>query len=193
MSLAMKKTKREKRQSRRAWMVAIAFWGNLVFAVLIYASVALSPKMISYFDLKQQWYENQSKLVTREQQVLYLNRVVTALETDPEFAQELARNDFDRSRPGYEHLPVAPELTLDARSMAAFDVPEEESRPWYYPILKILATKKKVRMILLGFACGLMLFSFVFLHESHIDQLRVMKIQTFRMVHRCMGRYKASS
>jgi hypothetical protein len=149
----------------RGWFVSLLFWLCLFLAGAMYAAVALSPKLLAWASLRDEHYGNQVRLVELEKQVKYLGRVVDALEDDPEFAAQLARVDFDASRPGDERITVDPSLSLDAR---------DESRPratvdrtaWYLPLLRQFADRPEFRRALLTIAAALSIFSFAFLQEA---------------------------
>ena len=131
--------------SKFGWIVSLAFWLVLFGAVGIYASVSLSPKLLTYLELHNEYYVNQVRLVRIEKQVDNLSRVVVALENDPNFAAELARIDFDAERPGDERIPVDAELSLDGRPANASLAVPAASLPWYGPLLEVLANSHRFR------------------------------------------------
>ena len=148
--------------------MSLAFWLCLLLAAVVYASVALAPKLLGYVKLNDEYRKNRTELVALEQRVSHLERVKDALENDPEFAAELARIDFDASRPGDERIAVEPLLSLEAvpttarPSAAAFD-----GHPaWYAPLLGVLAGNRTVRMSFLAIAAVVTLGAFTFLHET---------------------------
>jgi cell division protein FtsB len=147
-------------------IVSAAFWLCLFAAAGLYAAVALAPKFHTYLELKQQHRAGQMELVKLEQQVHYLQKVVNALETEPAFSAELARIDFDASRPGDERIPVDPSLRLDDRSRETEPpLPLPVSR-WYEPFLDPLARNTRLRGGLLAIAAVLVIGAFTFLQES---------------------------
>ncbi len=158
--------------SKFGWIVSLAFWLVLFCAVGVYASVALSPKLLTYLNLHNEYYVNQVRLVRIEKQVENLGRVVVALETDPNFSAELARIDFDAERPGDERIPVDPELSLDGRlANATLSVPAT-SLPWYGSLLKVVANNNRFRTTLLFTSAMLTILAFTFLQESQTRQLQ---------------------
>lgn len=158
--------------SKFGWMVSLAFWLVLFSAVGIYAAVALSPKLLTHLKLQNEHYVNQIRLVRIEQQVENLDRVIVALETDPNFAAELARIDFDAERPGDERIPVDAELSLDGRpANATLDVPVA-SLPWYGSLLEVVANSNRFRALLLLTSATLTILAFTFLQESQTRQLQ---------------------
>ena len=161
----------ESHESRLGWLVSLLFWSCLLIAATCYALVALAPKLVTHFGIREDRYANQVRLVALERQVSYLERVVQALESDPAFAAQLARIDFDASRPGEERIAVGAELSLNAREVAASDHVDEVQSHWYAPALQRLANDTKLRRQLLVVAALLTVFSFTFLQESQSPQL----------------------
>lgn len=159
--------------SSSAFFVSLSFWLTLLCAAVLYAGVALSPRLLAHIELQRRFYESQVRLVQLERQAEQLARVVQALHTEPDFAAELARVDFDAVRPGEEHIPVEPELALDTRTSAAPSPLPAATLPWYAPLVKQPAENHQLRNALLVAAAVLVLFGFTCLHESHADQLRL--------------------
>jgi cell division protein FtsB len=155
-------------ERQHTWRVALAFWLSLLFSAVLYAAVVLSPKLLDYVALENEFQTNRAELVSLEQRVLHLERVSEALKNDPEFAAELARIDFEASRPGDERIAVEPLLSLEAvpattrSASAAIDGP----LAWYTPLLEVLARNQTLRMSLLAIAAVVMVGAFTFLHET---------------------------
>ncbi len=144
----------------------------LLCAAGLYASVALAPKLLMYLTLKNQYYGTQVRLVSLEQEVSDLHKVVEALENEPDFAAQLARVDFDAARPGDERISVDSNLTLDSRMNDASVAIPVSTLPWYGPFLKVLAQNGKLRTLIMVLSAGLIIVAFTFVHESQADQLR---------------------
>lgn len=157
---------------KHAWAISVAFWLCLFCAAGLYASVALAPKFWTYLNLKNEYIANQVRLVSVERQIGYLKRVVVALESEPEFAAELARIDFDAVRPGDEHIPVDPGLTLNAPLSEPPSAVPPPTLPWYGLFVEPLARNPKLRSVILGLSVLLTIGAFTFLHESQARQLR---------------------
>jgi hypothetical protein len=153
------------RESLRAWIVSPAFWLCLVLAAVLYATVALAPKLLTHLLLKHEYYAHQVRLVTLERKAQYLGKVVHALEHDPDFAAELARIDFAAARPGDERIPVDPSLSLEARTEPALST-SAAKLPWYTPLVRRLATERRLRTATLAFAALLLVAAFTFLNET---------------------------
>ena len=155
-------------ERQHTWRVSLAFWLSLLFSAALYAAVALAPKLLDYVALDTEFQTNQAELVSLEQRVTHLERVSDALRNDPEFAAELARIDFEASRPGDERIAVEPLLSLEADpattrlASAAIDGPVA----WYIPLLEALTRNRTLRMSLLAIAVIVMVGAFTFLHET---------------------------
>ncbi len=155
----------------RSWAVSLSFWGCLLLSAVLYASVALSPKVVNYIRLRTDFNATQFELVELEREVQYLARVAEALER-PDFSEELARVDFDASRPGDERIRVNPTGTPINREALDASVPEETvsrpaiAYPWYMPLIDMLATDMKLRRSLLIASSVVVLVAFTFLQEG---------------------------
>lgn len=155
-----------------AWFVSLLFWLALLVAAGLYAAVALAPRYLAWLELREEFYRNQVRLVALERQAAYLNSVVAALENDSQFAAELARIDFDASRPGEERIPVERHLSLDGRSADPAAAPLASSLPWYAPLVALAAQDHRLRRNVLIAAAVVVIVAFTFLHESQAPQIR---------------------
>jgi len=149
-----------------SWVVSLLFWGQLLLAAALYASVALSPKLMSYVGLRTEYTRSQSQLVLLEQQVNELQQVTEALQNDPRVLRELARIDLDAVRPGEERIPLQNELMLQSRVVPRRIHEPEVTRTWYQPALEAFATNSRLRTGFLLAAASLILISFTFFHPS---------------------------
>jgi len=156
---------------RYGWVISLAFWLTLFLCAGMYAAVALAPKLLRYAETRNRWRTNQQRLVMLEEKVGYLRQVARELQHDPEFAAELARIELNASRPGEERIPVDETLRLDAVNPAVVKPEEAFEHPWYLPALQQLAGNAALRRALLMAAAALLLFAFVFLHESQSRRL----------------------
>ena len=158
-------------QSSRSWAVSLSFCGCWLLAVGLYASVALSPKFANYIRLRNDFHVTQFELVELEREVNYLSRVAGALER-PDFSEELARVDFDASRPGDERVRVKPKGSPISRETIDASAPEDlvgrpaMAFPWYMPLVDMLASDAKLRETLLIAAGVILLVAFTFLHDG---------------------------
>lgn len=150
-------------------VASLAFWCCLFSAAGLFAALALAPKLHTYRELRREYIGMQQKLVGKERQVDYLQKVADALEHDPEYAAELARIDFGTDETE-ERIPVDPKLglsgavtpNLNAKGLAgserngSTDILES-------PLLDTLSVDRRVRSSLLGATCLLVLVAFTFL------------------------------
>lgn len=148
-------------------LVSLAFWVSLVASAMLFAAVSLAPKLLAWRTLQEQFRSQQTRLLVLEQQTEQLDRVVQALEQDPQFSAELARLEFDALRPGEEVIAVDGSLSLNP---IVHDRPEarisaQSADPWL-PWLKRLAGDEPLRLGLLAAAACVVIVAFTFLHEG---------------------------
>ncbi len=151
-TIAMRRTATNESDNETAaqpggWFASVLFWLALLVAAVLYASVVLAPKVLAYLDLRDEYVANQVELVAREREVNYLSSVAGALRSDPDFAAELARIDFDAVRPGEERIAVEEHLSLQPRSLEAAAAVEPPNVPYaeFARELAALADRPKYR------------------------------------------------
>jgi len=153
-------------RSKIGWVASLLFWSCLLLSASLYGAVVLSPKVLTHLDLQNEHYANQVRLVSLERQTRYLTDVATALETDAEFVNELARVDFDAVRPGEERIAVDDTLSLQARP-TKLSLPEPASaRPWYASLLSVAAHHRQSRRTMLFAAAIIAIAAFTFLQDA---------------------------
>jgi len=168
--------------------MSVAFWLSLLVSATVYASVALSPKYFAYLELKGKYYTGQVELVSLEKQAKYLKRVIRALETDPNYAAELARVDFDANNREGESIPVDSNLELKTKKLTPHQQ-KTATLPWYGPAVRILAENESLRSSLLIFSGFLILVAFTFLHDAPKRSLQML----LKPAYFIKGRYVKSS
>jgi len=173
MSLAEKQLRIDNPNKPNGHQMSVAFWSSLLISATVYASVALPPKYLAYLELKGEYYNGQVELVTLEKQAKYLKRVIRALETDPNYAAELARVDFDANDSEGESIPVGSTLELKTKQLAPL-FQKSKMLPWYGPAVRILALNDSLRSSLLIFSGALILVAFTFLHDAPKRSLQVL-------------------
>jgi hypothetical protein len=151
--------------------ISLAFWLCLLFAAILFALVALSPKFFIYLQLRSQFDMNQRRLVGFEVQADQLQRVIDAIRNDKDFASELTRIEFDAVRPDEEVIPVEVALKLDARAGELLPPTTTMVHVWYEPFVKHLASDSSLRMSLLAAAALLVVVSFSLLQPAGAAQL----------------------
>lgn len=179
-------------ESHFGWIISLTFWIFLFIAASLFAAVVLSPRYLSYLNLRNEYLTTQVQLVSLENQVEYLKQIAHSLEHDPEFRSEVARVDFDAVRPGEERIAIAPELALDVPHWNPNQKIPLVSHFWYEPMLTVLSENQKVRSSILLSAAAIVILSFTFLHESQSQQLENVTKSTRNMVGSFLSRYQIS-
>lgn len=151
------------------WAASVLFWACLLLAAGLFAVAALAPKLQTNLKLNRHYYENQAQLVAMERETQSLQRVIEALQTDPDFVDELARVDFRAARLDEERIPVAPGLSVHGTRPAVPTSPSTEWDVWYAPLLESFIVRREVRWALLASAVLLVLAAFAFMHEPRTD------------------------
>lgn len=150
-----------------SWAVSICFWCTLLIASVIYGVVALAPKFAVWNSVRHEYRQNAEQLVSLDGEVEYLERVASALETDPEFVQRLAgQNGLLQPDDGSEMIPVSGNLLFgyeDPASTRQSTVPDD---PPFDRLATTLATNVRLRGGLLVFSATLTIFSFTFLNDA---------------------------
>jgi cell division protein FtsB len=155
------------RETGNGWLTSLAFWLCLFASAGLYATVALSPKLLAFLTLNRQYHTNQWKLVALEKQVDHLEKVIDAQRNDPGFVREQARSDFEVARPDDERIPVESHLRLNIGT-GTLHLPTGPSElPWYAPLLAAVAHSRTVSNGLLGAAAILVLYAFAMLYERN--------------------------
>lgn len=154
-------------------VISLAFWCCLLLAAGLFGVVALSPKFLTYLQLRNQFDANQQRLVALDKQAGKLQRVIDAIHHDKEFAAELARIEFDAVRPGEEVLPVESTLELDHRDLAESSADSGAGKKIFYePFVQMLATDEYLRLTLLAASALVIVFAFTSLQPSAVDGSR---------------------
>ena len=147
------------------WIVSLLFWSQMLIAASLYGLVALSPKLLSYIDLQGEHFKRQSQLVSLENHISELEKVVDSLHDDPRVMEELARLDLDAARPDEERIPLEDGVTLQSRLGQTVHVPDV-GRAWYEPFLRAFAGHTSLRVTSLAVAAALVVISFTFFHPA---------------------------
>ena len=153
-------------------VISLAFWSCLLFASCLFGIVALSPKFLTYLQLRNQFDANQQRLVSLEKQAGKLQRVIDAIHTDKEFSAELTRIELDAVRPGEEVLPVDSALELDHRDLADTTSESGPLKRNYEPFVQMVSSDEHLRMTLLAVSALIIVFAFTSLQPSAVDGSR---------------------
>ncbi len=176
--------------SQFGWVISLTFWILLFIAGSLFAAVVLSPRYLSYLNLRNEYLTHQVQLVSLENQVEYLRQIAHSLEHDPEFRSEVARVDFDAVRPGEERIAIDPDLALKVPQWNLQKRISQTSQHWYGPVLSVLSENQKVRSSILLTAAAIVILSFTFLHESQSRQLESVTKSTRDLAGMLLSRYR---
>ncbi|MCA9082674.1 MAG: hypothetical protein KDA81_01395 [Planctomycetaceae bacterium] len=153
------------RQSAPSWIVSLCFWSILMLAAVVYGAVALAPKFAVWDQVRREYRHNARQLSDLEQDVSYLESVEAAIQTDPEFVQRL--HGVTAESDGEELIPVSGDLLFGRDTVA---IPQRSSDrddpPPYQKVIDLLAERQNVRVLLLSFSAGLIVFAFTFLNDA---------------------------
>lgn len=179
---------------RDDWRMAFTFWGVLVVAGALFATVTLAPKLHTIAEQKADYAANQRRLVELERRADELERIAEAIEHDPAFAAELAKVEFTAGRPGDERIALHQELQLgggQAVAPAAVAATGPNPAAWSIPpmLLAPLATHAGLRVMLLSIAALLTVSAFVLLNDAHAATVHVMAGRVAQIGRGMMQRY----
>lgn len=152
------------------WFVSFLFWGQLMVAGILYGSVAIAPKLLTYVELDDEYVTGQTELVQLERQVFELRKITESLEKDRSLLEELARIDLDASRPGEKLIPLQDNLTLQSRITRPFNAAAQSTEQWYSPFLSAFALNHQLRTTSLLVAAVLVLVAFTFFQPSQAER-----------------------
>lgn len=148
-----------------SWVISLAFWGTLVVAAVLYAAVTLSPKLADFAQARTRFRNNAYRLVDLESEVDYLERVTTALKTDPNFAKQLAFASHQPASHNESLIPVTQQSTSDVDEEDPSPAPTADVPLWMKGVTYLAAHPDYRRWMLITSAC-LTLFAFTFLNDS---------------------------
>jgi hypothetical protein len=171
------------------WPVSLLTWGGLVLAGALFASATLAPRWQALQELRSRYAENQHRLVRLDRQAEELERVIEALESDPQFATELVKLEFSASRRGDESIPVRPELQLGVDPMPVSPPPDTRSSTVVHLATFAsgwLATHKVMRATMLVFAAVVGLVSLLGLTNEQAAAVR----RTVAALRTAAGRFR---
>lgn len=154
-------------QSVGSFFMSVSFWLTLTVAGVMYAAVALSPKLAAWINVRQQYVTNATRLTQLEDEVDYLERVAEALKTDPEFAKRLIRANQNPGAQETEFIPVSKGLLFGGAETKEYTVPEVV-RPAFADVVFHLASHEQHRTWLLAGSAGLTLLAFTLLNDAGI-------------------------
>ncbi|MEZ6128011.1 MAG: hypothetical protein R3C59_04975 [Planctomycetaceae bacterium] len=148
-----------------SWTVSVCFWITLLLAATTYAAVALAPKFCVWNQVRLEYRHYAKELITLEDDVTYLERVESALKTDPEFRERVAGTSRPLSTDGEELIPVSGSL-LFGHQDTSLNTTATADIPKYHVVAELIASHTRLRLVLLSVAALLTIFAFSFLNEA---------------------------
>ena len=143
--------------------VSLAFWLCLFTAGLIYAAVALAPRLSEWTAVRHDYIRRAHRLRALEEEIDYLERVRKALQTDPEFVRRLARAAADRDPDDADVIPVSGTLVFGSEYELLERLPDLDP-PFGAAVIHRLAVDSSLRTGLLIGTAVLVLFAFTVLN-----------------------------
>ena len=171
------------------WAVSLAFWVTLLSAALLYASVALAPRLYSWMEVRHDFLSNAHQLQALEQEVDYLERVRDTLQTDPEFVRKLASAAIAEDVGDAEVIPVSGTLIFGGEDQLQSRLPEVQD-PFGASVARRFASDRQLRHMLLGTATVLVVFAFTVLNGTGGWFVRVVTQTTVAAAHMSVARYR---
>lgn len=148
-----------------SWLVSLSFWGTLLVAAAIYASVALAPKFCVWNRVRLQQKQNAERLAILEAEVGYLERVEKALATDPEFRRQ-ASGASSKTDANSELIPVSGNLLFGNQAVPIETNLQLATIPLHHSVAELLATDRSLRTSLLALTMFLAFFAFAILNDA---------------------------
>jgi hypothetical protein len=175
-------------QTVGSFLMSIAFWSALLVSAVMYAGVALSPKLADWISVREQHAANAVRLQELEDEADYLERVSAALKSDPEFAHRLVHATQSGSTEN-EFVPVSGSLVFGGvRDKSITEQPLVQ--PAVAEFVMHLASHQKHRAWLLLGAAGLTIVAFTLLNESGAGIMQAAYGSVQRFSHAAIARYR---
>lgn len=175
-------------QTVGSFFMSIAFWSALLVSAVMYAGVALSPKLADWISVREQHAANAVRLQELEDEVDYLERVSVALKSDPEFALRLVHATQSGSTEN-EFVPVSGSLVFGGvRDKSSAERPLVQ--PAVADLVMHLASHQKHRTWLLSGAAGLTVLAFTLLNESGAGIMQAAYGSVLSFFHAAVARYR---
>ncbi|QDT13977.1 septum formation initiator family protein [Alienimonas californiensis] len=143
-----------------------AFWPTLIVAGALFALAALAPGAAEWKAVRQRLAVADANGAALRAEIDGLNRVATALRTDPAFAAEVARLDLGLAREGADRLavPAAPP------PVALAPPPAPPVERW--PLIDAVAANRGLRVTLAAVAAALAAIAFTLCQPAAADVVR---------------------
>jgi hypothetical protein len=175
-------------QTVGSFLMSIAFWSALMASAVMYAAVALSPKLADWISVREQHAANAIRLQELEDEADYLERVSAALKSDPEFAHRLVHATQSGSTEN-EFVPVSGSLVFGGvRDKTSAEQPLVQ--PAVAELVMHMASHQKHRTWLLSGAAGLTVLAFTLLNESGAGIMQAVYGSALSFFRAAVARYR---
>lgn len=145
---------------RQAWIGSIAGWTFLLTASLLFGTVFLAPKILTYTKLQHDLADRHLRLLMIEDAVARAENIADSLRHDSEQAH--TRNGNPRGESGSEEIPLPPELSLSTEVDLVDQLsPPPAPYPWYTRTLIELTLNRGLTSLMLLVAALLTVLSFL--------------------------------
>lgn len=143
-----------------------AFWPVLILAGALFAVASLSPGAAEWKAVRHRLAVADANAAALRSEIDGLNRVATALRSDPAFAAEVARLDLGLARGGADRLsvPAAPP------PVALAPPPTPPVERW--PLIDAVAARRGLRVTLAAVAATLAAVAFTLCQPAAADLVR---------------------
>lgn len=148
--------------------MSFAFWIALFFAAGLYALVALSPRIYTHALLTQQVQTLQLELLELQDQDAEVEKMIAALNHDPQYARELAMMDLQPIQPGEERIPVSEDLVIQPATELRTESHAPPDLPWYTVIFSTIARSQQIGNTLLMISAAVVVYAFALLHDRGV-------------------------
>ena len=173
-------------------LVSVSFWFVLLVAAVMYAAVALSPKLAGWINAHQQYANNAARLAELEDEADYLERLTAALKSDPAFAVQLVDAAQGQSARDTGIVNFSGEA-VPAKPPANSRVVQSAIQPQLAGLVFHLASHEPHRTWLLFGSCGLTLLAFSLLNEAGAGVVLSMLAMISSAFRTTVGRYRRST
>lgn len=147
-------------------LAGVVSWVALGGAFLIIAILALTPRWLESERLRERYVRNAIQVHGLQKEILHLDRLATALESDAEFTARVASSEL-KTTPDHEfQISLTPDLVFDPRAEQRTAPVRAFETGWYRPALELMAAAGEVRHRLAVSAAVMIFLSFFCLHEQ---------------------------
>lgn len=146
----------------------LPFWFVAFAAAGMFAAVTIAPGLDQETQLTARVHQLADDCRELAEANHYLDRVVDALQHDPEFTAELARAELDYGVPGEQRLPAP----VPPKKQPSPHRPERAATARSNPVLRLFAHDWLVRHTALLTAAACTVVAFTFFNRTHEPERR---------------------